>query len=261
MPRHEYATFLLTALVAGTALSASFAQESPPSAEQVRFFESEVRPLLVEHCAKCHGPKKPKAGLRLDSRTAMLTGGDTGPAVVPGKPNESLLIEAIAYKGPEMPPSGKLPKEKVETLTRWVQMGAPWPGGDESAPSPTRRGPFQITDKDRSHWAFRPIATTVQSERKDWSASSNPIDAFILARLETKGLHANPQASQRELIRRATYDLTGSFPLAQGGRVALQRSRLRNAYERSDRSLPRLTPVRRENGPGTGSTVRLRRDQ
>ncbi len=212
MPRFEYVTVVFALVTLSAAQMPGFAQDAPPSPEQVRFFESEVRPLLVEHCAKCHGPKKPKAGLRLDSRSAVLAGGDTGPAVVPGKPDESLLIEAITYKGPEMPPSGKLPKEKIETLTRWVQMGVPWPGGDESAPAPTRRGPFQISEKDRSHWAFVPLTVPAKPKVANASEQIHPIDAYILERLTTKGLHANPEASRRELIRRATYDLTGLPP-------------------------------------------------
>jgi len=195
--------------VAGLASAA----EPEPSADQARFFESEVRPLLVEHCAKCHGPTKPKAGLRIDSRAALLAGGDTGPAVVPGKPDESLLVEAIEYKGPEMPPSGRLPKEKVAALKKWVEMGAPWPGAHAADASvPVRKGPMQVTDKDRSHWAFRPIVTPPRPALKDPSAERNPIDAFVTARLEAKGLHANPTADKRTLIRRAYYDLTGLPP-------------------------------------------------
>ncbi len=92
------------------------------------FFEGQVRPVLVNECGKCHSAAKHKGGLRVDSRAALLTGGDTGPAVVPGKPEESLLVAAINHAGPEMPPSGKLPAPKIEALTQWVKMGAPWPG-------------------------------------------------------------------------------------------------------------------------------------
>ncbi|MDR3635570.1 MAG: DUF1549 domain-containing protein [Isosphaeraceae bacterium] len=211
MSRFSRLLWIAVVLVATASFGNAKAAEAIPSAEQVRFFESEVRPVLVEHCAKCHGPNKPKAGLRLDSRTAVLTGGDTGPAVVLGKPGESLLIEAVEYKGPEMPPSGKLPKEKVAALSKWVEMGAPWPGGEESAPAPVRRGPMQITEKDRQHWAFRPI---VAPRLPPASAGSpeNPIDTLLTARLKANGLLPNPAAAPRELVRRAYYDLTGLPP-------------------------------------------------
>jgi hypothetical protein len=105
-----------------------------------RFFEQNVRPLLVEKCYSCHATKKQKGGLRLDSIEAILKGGESGPAVVPGKPDESLLVAAINYAGPEMPPDGKLAPEKVAVLTRWVASGATWPAGDRGRkPRPSRR--------------------------------------------------------------------------------------------------------------------------
>jgi hypothetical protein len=96
------------------------AETPQPSIEDVKFFESEVRPLLANHCYKCHGPEKQSGGLRLDSRGAMLAGGDSGPALVPGSPGESLLVEAINYESFEMPPSGKLNEAAIATLTRWI---------------------------------------------------------------------------------------------------------------------------------------------
>src|SRR3954452_15553842 len=108
-------------------LGATRVSAAEPSAEALQFFETDVRPVLAENCFKCHGPTKQKGGLRLDSREAVLRGGDTGPAVVPGKHDESLLIEAIHYDGLEMPPGGKLDEAKIAILTRWVEQGAPWP--------------------------------------------------------------------------------------------------------------------------------------
>ena len=102
-------------------------------AAREKFFEQNVRPLLAQNCYSCHGEKKQKGGLRLDSIEAILKGGESGPAVVPGKPDESLLVSAINYAGPEMPPSGKLAPEKVAVLTRWVSAGARWPRGDRAA--------------------------------------------------------------------------------------------------------------------------------
>ena len=102
-------------------------------AARERFFEQSVRPLLAENCYSCHGAKKQKGGLRLDSLEAILKGGESGPAVVPGKPAESLVVEAINYDGLEMPPTGKLAPEKAAVLSRWVSMGAPWPARDRAA--------------------------------------------------------------------------------------------------------------------------------
>jgi hypothetical protein len=102
-----------------------------PTAEQVEFFETSVRPLLVEHCYECHGHGEDvESGLRLTSRAAALAGGDSGPAAVIGKSEESLLIEAVRYQGLEMPPQRKLPEEEIKKLQRWVEMGLPWPDND-----------------------------------------------------------------------------------------------------------------------------------
>jgi mono/diheme cytochrome c family protein len=200
-----------------TAQATPLLEDQPFSPEQVQFFESQVRPVLVEHCFGCHGEKKVKAGLRLDSRASALHGGDSGPAIVPGKPEESHLVAAIRYEGPEMPPKGKLPQRQVEALTQWIKMGAPWPVGNSPAAaisaepaSNIRRPGYSVTDVDRSHWAFRPL------KRPDVpaipGAVKQPIDAFIRSGLDAKGLKANPPASKHELIRRVTYDLTGLPP-------------------------------------------------
>jgi len=199
----------------GFGLEACFGEGVPPSAEQVQFFENRIRPTLATHCTKCHGAEKQKGGLRIDSRSAMIEGGDSGAAVVPGKPEESLLVAAInhADDGPQMPPSKKLQPREIADLTQWVKMGAPWPGAEKEAPSTApRRTEFKISDTDRAHWAFQPIRASSVPAVKDQSWVANPIDAFILARLEQKGLHPNPPASKRELIRRAYYDLTGLPP-------------------------------------------------
>ncbi len=194
--------------------TASGADVAALSPEQVQFFESRIRPTLVAHCTKCHGDEKQKGGLRLDSRTAMIEGGDSGAAIVPGKPDESLLVGAInhADDGPRMPPSKKLPAREIADLTQWIKAGAPWPGEDKSAAAAPRRTEFTISDKDRAHWAFQPIHSPALPDLKDRSWVANPIDAFVLAKLEQKGLRPNPTASKRTLIRRAYYDLTGLPP-------------------------------------------------
>src|SRR5262245_26899218 len=185
-----------------------------PDPAAFQFFEQKVRPLLTENCFECHSAKKQRGGLRLDSLASALTGGDQGPALVPGQPDKSLLIKAVRHEDRElkMPPSKKLTREQVADLTRWVKMGAPWPGADASAGSTTRKGEFRITDKDRAHWAFQPVKRPDVPAVKDKAWARNPIDAFILARLEAKGLRPNPPAAKLELLRRVYYDLTGLPP-------------------------------------------------
>jgi mono/diheme cytochrome c family protein len=213
MPRHSRLIWVPALLAAIILARPSRGAEPAPSAEQVRFFEARIRPVLVENCQQCHGAKKQKSGLRLDSRAATLAGGDLGPAVVPGKPADSLLITAVGHQddGLKMPPSRRLAKEQVADLTRWVEMGAPWPGG-ESAPTTARRTEMQVTEKDRAHWAFQPVKRSPAPPVRDPSWVRNPIDAFVLAGLEAKGLSPNPPAAKHELIRRAYYDLTGLPP-------------------------------------------------
>lgn len=186
---------------------------SAPSKEAVQFFESKVRPVLADHCFKCHGESKHKGNLRLDSRAAILAGGDQGPAIVPGQPDKSLLIKAINHADEQlkMPPKMKLTKEQIADLTVWVKLGAPWPGTDQVAVGP-KRGERVITDKDRAHWAFQPIKPSSPPAVRNPAWVSNPIDAFILARLEAKRLQPSPPATKRELIRRVYYDVTGLPP-------------------------------------------------
>lgn len=185
-----------------------------PSPQAIQFFETKVRPVLIEHCFRCHGDiKRPRGDLRLDSRAAMLAGSERGPALVPGHPEKSWLIKAITHEDKElkMPESKKLPREHIENLTLWVKMGAPWPGGDKEV-SVVRKGDQPITDKDRQHWSFQPVRRPPVPRSRTDSWIRNPIDTFILAGLEAKGLTPNPPASRRELLRRVYYDLTGLPP-------------------------------------------------
>lgn len=226
--------FGASACVIGFFLAGVSAQEvkkdTPPSKEAVQFFESKVRPILADHCFKCHGESKPKGGLRLDSRAAILAGGDQGPAIVVGRPDKSLVIKAINHTDEQlkMPPKSKLTREQIDVLTQWVKMGAPWPGGEQVT---TTRREKTITDKDRGHWAFQPIKRPAVPTVRSNAWVANPIDAFILARLEAKGLAPNPPASKRELVRRVTYDLTGLPPSPQEMESALN-DRADNWYEK-----------------------------
>jgi hypothetical protein len=196
---HKLPRVLPALIVFGLFTPKAAAPEPSPTA--VELFEKEVRPLLVETCAKCHGDIRCEHGLKLSSRAGMLKGGESGPAVVPGKPEESLLIRAVGYQGKlRMPPKEKLAPRRIEALTRWVQMGAPWP--DERTP----------TTASEKFWSFQPVEARVPPAVKDTSWPQSPIDRFILARLEANGLTPAKPADKRALIRRATFDLTGLPP-------------------------------------------------
>ncbi len=180
------------------------------------FFEKQIRPLLAEHCQSCHGDKKQEGGLRLTSREAILTGGDTGQAVVPSKPDESLLIRAVGYLDePKMPPKQKLPEADIAKLKLWVAMGAPWPVSP-STPSAAGDGAgqsgFQVTPKQRSWWAFQPVKDSTPPTVKSGQWPRQEIDHFILAELESRAMSPAPPADRRVWLRRATFDLTGLPP-------------------------------------------------
>lgn len=191
-----------------TISSASAADLSP---EVMTFFEKEVRPLLSEHCWSCHGKQEQKGALRLDTRGHTLLGGESGTSIVPGKPDESLLIEAVRYESYEMPPSGKLKEKQIKILEKWVALGAPWPGADDSVPVRKEHGPA-FTDEDRTWWAIQPLqqVTVPEIENSDWGR--NEVDRFILARLKEQGLAPSPEADRKALIRRVYFDLHGLPP-------------------------------------------------
>jgi hypothetical protein len=176
------------------------------------FFTKQVRPLLETHCFQCHshGMKKAKGGLVVDARASLLKGGESGPAIVPGHPEKSLLIKAISYQDDElrMPPKGKLPPPVIKVLSDWIKRGAPWPGGKESA----HRTPGTISDEDRNWWAFQPVRVPPLPEVKDAEWARNPIDRFIRARLDQEELKPSPVAGPRELMRRVYFDLVGLPP-------------------------------------------------
>jgi hypothetical protein len=179
------------------------------SAADIEFFEKAVRPLLSARCYECHGGGKQKGNLRLDHRDFVLKGGDSGPAVVAGKPDESLLVEAINYGSYEMPPTGKLKPEEIAILTKWVSLGAPWP--DESVVKAHDGKSFDLEAR-KQHWSFQPIVATPPPSvsNSEWPRSS--IDRFILAKLEANGLQPADDADKRTLLRRAYFDLVGLPP-------------------------------------------------
>ena len=188
--------------------------EAPGNADQARkieFFENKVRPLLVAHCHECHGADMQESDLRLDSSRAVMVGGASGPALVPGKPNESLLVRAIRYDGETlMPPDGKLSDAQIATLTKWVEMGAPWPAENDE---PDHQKPtFSIDAEDLDFWSFRPVVKPPIPKVANSAWVRAPIDAFVLARLEAEGLKPVGPATRRAWLRRATYDLIGLPP-------------------------------------------------
>jgi hypothetical protein len=198
---------LAALLIAGSAWSAE------PGPTQLQFFENRIRPVLADHCYACHSQKaeRVKGGLLLDSREGVLKGGNTGPAVVPGDPDGSLLIKAIRYTDLDlqMPPKDRrLPDAVVEDFVSWVKMGAPDPRTGAG-------GSWAGHDSAKSHWAWRPLTQPPVPQPADSGWSKSPVDNFILAKLEEKNLKPSPPADKRTLIRRATFDLIGLPPTSE----------------------------------------------
>ncbi len=174
-------------------------------------FEKKIRPLLVEKCYSCHSTKASSvfAGLHLDSHAGLLKGGDSGPAVVPGNSKDSLLLQAVRGEAKvPMPPMGRLHKEQIRDLQDWVEAGAPWPEEmAESAPDPTEV--FDLAKRRQAHWAWQPVNVGTAPVVKNTQWAQTPIDSFLLAALEKKGLEPAHFADRYTLLRRLTYDLTG----------------------------------------------------
>lgn len=195
-------SFLLgcAAIVVGTAS----AQASSPAAQDL--FEIHVRPTLIKHCIQCHGEAEQEGGLKLTSLDALLEGGDSGPALVPGNAEESLILEALRFESLEMPPDGQLDAPLVDGVASWISAGAPWPEDLVLTPMPI------ITEDDRDWWCYQPIADPAvpDVEEDDWCR--NEIDRFVLDRLEQEDLHPADEASASQLARRLHFALTGLPP-------------------------------------------------
>jgi len=182
-----------------------------PTAESLAFFEKKIRPVLVEHCYKCHSAssEKVKGGLLLDTREGIRKGGESGYAVVPGDLKESLLISALKHDDFEMPPKRMLPAAVVADFEKWIRDGAVDP----------RRATHVVAKPDsidieagRKHWAYQPLRVPAIPEVKDAAWPANDIDRFILARLESAGLQPGAEAKKITLIRRLHFDLIGLSP-------------------------------------------------
>jgi len=227
--RWLYGVLLSLTLGAGTVLA--WAQEPAPvgprsvpqgaarpeaQREGERFFEAKIRPLFAQQCQACHGEKAQKGGLRLDRAAGLRKGGDSGPAVVAGDPQKSPLFHALQYDGPvRMPPQGKLKPQQLEDVATWIRMGAPWPeyGGRESGVrSQGKNARGEGAKAQGPFWSFVPVKAQRPPTVKNKAWVKSPIDAFVLAQLEAKGLKPSPAASKRELVRRAYFDVIGLPP-------------------------------------------------
>lgn len=178
------------------------------SRAQTVFFEEEIRPVLANHCFRCHADKKQENDLRLDSRAMMLLGGDAGPAILPGQPHQSLLIEVLRREEDSMPPGKRLRPSEISAFEKWVAMGAPWP-----ATKLGNRGKSKFTEADRSYWAFQPLSDgEVPSKQADDHWSRNEIDRFVLRNFQAGDVQPAESATKRVLMRRLYFDMVGVPP-------------------------------------------------
>jgi len=205
---------LLTAVFLFAIAGGIAGAQDPLSPEQLAFFESEIRPVLIAECYQCHSSDaakdgKLRGGLLLDTRQGLLTGGDSGPAISPGDPEDSLIISALNYESFEMPPRGKLPDHVIAAFSKWVKMGAPDP----------RDGVIEATHAakeidyaaGRQFWSLQPLLSVANTESPT-HPDANPIDRFVIEKQERSGLRMSPPAKPRVLIRRAWFDLLGIPP-------------------------------------------------
>jgi len=218
----------LPILLACLTTTVAFAEDDAQRAA-MKFFESEVRPVLVNRCYECHGEKKQKGSLRMDNIAYINKGGDSGPALVAGDPDKSLLIEAIRYEDPdfEMPPKKKLPDKEIAILEKWVKLGAPWP---ENEANRVAVDEFGFTEKDRKFWSFQPLTKPTPPEVKsDWAKTD--IDQFVAKKHSELGLTPAPEADRRELVRRLYFGLHG-LPPSKAQADAFVNSTDPQAYEK-----------------------------
>ncbi len=222
-PIRFLATFLVTAALAASSAGAE------PAEENLRFFRDKIEPVLKANCYECHSgeAKEIKGGLRLDSRPAVLLGGDSGAALVPGKPDESLLIQAIRHDGLEMPPEKpQLAATVIADFVKWVERGAADPREGETPVAGNPDAPAA-----RAHWAFQPVKPVPLPSVRDAAWPRTPIDAFVLAKLEERGWPPSREVGRGELIRRVTFDLTG-LPPSPDQLIAFADDETPDAYER-----------------------------
>ena len=197
--------FLIEVILCGlfSVVSASGADGEFPR-EQIEFFEKQIRPVLAAQCWNCHSDAKQESGLRLDSRAAVLKGGDRGEAVKVGDGAASLLVHAVRYDEElKMPPNGRLAPEQVAAFSRWIDLGLPWPVERDGAARATAW---------KSHWAFQPVTNPAAPAIPSDSWSRSAIDAFVVEKLRANATQPGPETDRRTLIRRASFDLIGLPP-------------------------------------------------
>lgn len=204
--------FLLSCIASGS----TFAAGDDAQREALKFFEKEVRPILVNRCYDCHSKTKQKGGLRVDHVGYLKTGGDTGPALIPGQPEKSAMIEAIHYQNDEfkMPPKnngGKMPDAEIAILEKWIKLGAPWPEDSANKVVVTEGG---FTEEQRKYWFFQPVAK-VSPPKVEGQWVRNDIDRFIAAKQAEMKLKPAKEADRHELVRRVYFDLHGLPPTRQ----------------------------------------------
>jgi len=203
---------LVFCLALGLLAPSPFVFSAEPTPAEIDFFEAKIRPVLVEHCYSCHSAesKKVKGSLYLDSRAGVLTGGDTGPVLVPGQPEKSSLIRAVHYTDDNllMPPKKRLSPQQVTDLEAWVKMGAP----DPRAAPPAAQKPSIDFNAARKFWSFQSAKEQPDPAPANAASQRSRIDRFIDATLAAKNLVPVKRADKRTLIRRATFDLTGLPP-------------------------------------------------
>jgi hypothetical protein len=198
-------------LVVAAPRSCAEPPKSTFSAEQLRFYDAEVLPILKANCYKCHGMAKPKGGLLLSSREAILAGGESGPAVDLKTPGDSLLLKAVRHQDElKMPPNGKLPTKDIDVLARWIKAGMPMPAAATVAKKDGKGG--LVTEEAKKYWAYQPIRRPAIPAVRNSGWVRDPIDALILAKLEEKGLRPAAPAEKVALVRRVYYDLIGLPP-------------------------------------------------
>jgi hypothetical protein len=202
----------LLLLVVSTATDSQSA-EGDFTAAQIEFFELHIRPLLVQHCYECHSTDavELKAGLYVDHLDGVLEGGESGPSVVPGDPDGSLLIQAVKYQTFEMPPDRKLSDQQIDTLVEWVEMGAPWPQVTTSPGIPMREQVIDWEQARAAHWAWQAVQRP-EPPLDERDTSPSPIDRFVDQRRRAAGIQKAPVAEPHVLARRVFSDLIGLPP-------------------------------------------------
>ena len=203
-----FAVWLSAALFAAGPVSAWAADEPKPDAKSIEFFEKQVRPMLAGRCVSCHGPAQQFSSLRVDSREALLKGGNRGPALIPGDANLSLLVKALRHDGLKMPLGAKLPDNEITAVEKWINLGAPWP--KEAAAPSVNKSALGLYDRlKKEHWAFQPLRV---QEPPATQNADHPVDRFIVASLLKAGLKPSGAANRQMLIRRLSLVVTGLPP-------------------------------------------------